>query len=248
MTGLCRSLPAASADAKAAPHPTSPASGGGGFLQLSPSVPINDRWYHLSSGARLSSVSAASPDKYSRSSSAVSKNAVAPGGDVCNAGLGGLAQGLQPDLVFRFPPLDHPQSFPHDLVGIPVATECDTLYQRPQLRTHIVAPDPDPGPISGPLDLPRRRKRSVAGSVRPVTAGCARLSVQGWAPDRVRGDPRFREGRRWVPPSASVPVHDRWYYRPSHRASAVQQLSVSFPAPAPAMRDRPVEGTRHLLK
>ena len=60
-------------------------------------------------------------------------------------------------------------------------------------RLHIVAPDPDPGPISDPLDLPEQRKRSAAGGVRPVTAGCARFSVQGWAPDRG-------PGRRWLRP------------------------------------------------
>ena len=44
-------------------------------------------------------------------------------------------------------------------------------------RLHIVAPDPDPGPISGPFDLPERRKGSAA-----------------------EGVPRFREGRRWGRP------------------------------------------------
>ncbi len=62
-----------------------------------------------------------------------------------------------------------------------------------RLRLHIVAPDPDPGPISGPLDLPERRKRSAAEGIRIATAGCARFYVRGWAPDRG-------PGRRWVRP------------------------------------------------
>ena len=44
--GLCRAAPAASAGAEADPHPTSPASGGGGFRRLSAWVPVNDLWYY----------------------------------------------------------------------------------------------------------------------------------------------------------------------------------------------------------
>ena len=62
MKGLCRASPAAalnaanvtnggvgaaaSAGAEAGPHPTSPASGRGGFRRLSAWVPINDLWYN----------------------------------------------------------------------------------------------------------------------------------------------------------------------------------------------------------
>ena len=72
-----------------------------------------------------------------------------------------------------------------------------------RLRPHIVAPDPDPGPISGPPGLPRRRQRSAAEGVRPVTAGCARLCVQGWAPDRGPGRQSGARGQRRGPPSGA---------------------------------------------
>ena len=45
VTDRCRASPAASAGAQAAPHPASPASGGGVSRRRLPSVPVNDRGY-----------------------------------------------------------------------------------------------------------------------------------------------------------------------------------------------------------
>ena len=52
----------------------------------------------------------------------------------------------------------------------------------PPRRRGSMSSSRPPSRDSGPLGLPRRCKRSVAEGVRPVTAGCTRLPVQGWAP------------------------------------------------------------------
>ena len=78
------------------------------------------------------------------------------------------------------------------LRGLPHAHICVCPLR---IACSLPSPDASPprrrGPISGPLDLSRRRKRSVAAGVRPATAGCARLSVQGWAPAFAGATPAF---------------------------------------------------------
>ena len=66
--GLCRAAPAASASAEAGPHPTSPASGGGGFRRLSAWVPVNDLWYYLYQRCRVEPHLSAPPRSASRPS------------------------------------------------------------------------------------------------------------------------------------------------------------------------------------
>ena len=80
-----------------------------------------------------------------------------------------------------------------------------------RLRPHIVAPDPDPGPIperrgahSRPLQGGRPRQRSVC-------AAEAGREGRRWAPDRGPGRPPLSRGQTVGTDPQSVPVHDRWY-------------------------------------
>ena len=88
-----------------------------------------------------------------------------------------------------------------------------------RLRHHIVAPDPIRGPSPDLATCLGGANGALSGASTPQQPAVCASPFRGGLRIAVRGDLRFREGRRWVRPEAWVPVNDRWY-QPSGPAGA----------------------------